>query len=61
MSAKPPIALRAVHDRGDPPTPPELARHHEEDLRDAVWLYEWSRAALEPIGEAVAARVTIAG
>jgi hypothetical protein len=63
VSPKRPIAVRAVLDPGDsrtPPDDPEHTHHYEDDLLDAVRLYQWSRTALQPIGETIAARLTVA-
>lgn len=46
-------------DSRTPPERPEHAHHHEDEFLDAIWLYEWSRAALQPIGRIVGARATI--
>jgi hypothetical protein len=59
-----PVAVRAGLDRCRWRTlsgPVRPARDQDDDLRDAVWLYEWSHAGLAPIGEAEAASVAIAG
>jgi len=51
MSRERPVAVRAVIDRSDPRTafdPTDRAGEHDEDLRDAAWLYAWSHAALRP-------------
>jgi hypothetical protein len=64
VSRERPVAVRAVLDPGRPrtlPDPADHARDHDSDLRDAPWLlYEWPRAALWPIAETVAARLSIA-
>jgi hypothetical protein len=55
MSGDRPIAVRrAVSRRRLTHDAPQ----REHDRADAVWLYEWSHAALRPTGDLLAARVT---
>lgn len=52
-----------VHTSPPPPASPGTGNSAErsEDLTDAAWLYAWSRQALRPAAESLAARVTAPG
>jgi hypothetical protein len=54
------IASRSGIDRSSsrrPTEPAKPARNPDDDFSDALWLYEWSYAALRPTGEAFVLRV----
>lgn len=50
-----------VHTSPPPPASPGNSAERSEDLTDAAWLYAWSRQALRPAAESLAARVTAPG